>query len=311
MTTSDNLQAGPPAATIAMSFSTMPAEQFDFAVRSIFAQSFTRWELLLISDGAPAALLRRAEAIRDRRVRVIDGGTRLGVAARMNQAARLAKAPYIFRMDADDAMVPMRLELQLGAFMERPDLDMLSGHALMIDEFGDLQGALIEPPMAREATDYLRWNPFTNPTIAGKTEWFAANQYDERLVRNEDFELWIRTQHGSVFAKLAEPLMFYRIPRRTNLAKQELSRRFERKVIRSYRGMLPSWPNYLALLARSYAKQVATRVLVLLGQDGRLYSRKSEPLAERELKNARDALRDIAETPVPGWTIAGSGEAKS
>src|SRR4030066_138114 len=72
------------------------------AIRSIFAQSFQDWELLLLDDGSTDGSLQIAQSIDDPRVRVISDGCNRKLPARLNQIIDLARGQYIARMDADD-----------------------------------------------------------------------------------------------------------------------------------------------------------------------------------------------------------------
>ena len=91
-----------------------PGSYFELALKSIFAQTLTNWELILIDDGSRDASLSFARSLRDPRVRVFSDGRRRHQQVRRNEAIALASAPYIALMDADDIMHPRLLEAQLA-----------------------------------------------------------------------------------------------------------------------------------------------------------------------------------------------------
>src|SRR5512136_1054483 len=62
------------------------------AVRSVFAQTLTDWELILLDDGSTDRGLEFARSIDDPRVRVVSDGRNLRLAARLNQIAEFARA---------------------------------------------------------------------------------------------------------------------------------------------------------------------------------------------------------------------------
>ena len=96
------------------------------AIRSVFAQTFPHWELLLVDDGSTDGSLEIARSVRDHRVRVFSDGKNRRLATRLNEIATEARAPLLARMDADDLMHPERLALQ-AAFMEtHQELDLRS-----------------------------------------------------------------------------------------------------------------------------------------------------------------------------------------
>ncbi|MEN6301484.1 MAG: glycosyltransferase family A protein, partial [Armatimonadia bacterium] len=95
------------------------------SVRSVFAQTFQDWELVLMDDGSTDGSLEVARSIDDPRVRVISDGKNLRLPGRLNALHRVTKGRYIARMDSDDLMHPRRLEEQVALLDERPDVDVV------------------------------------------------------------------------------------------------------------------------------------------------------------------------------------------
>lgn len=86
------------------------------AVGSVLAQTFTRWELLIINDcatdGTLAVARELAEA--DPRIRVLSNEKNLGVARTRNRGIEAARGRYIAYLDSDDVWLPEKLEKQLA-----------------------------------------------------------------------------------------------------------------------------------------------------------------------------------------------------
>ncbi|MFM8312721.1 MAG: glycosyltransferase family 2 protein, partial [Deltaproteobacteria bacterium] len=78
------------------------------AVETILQQTHTNWELILIDDGSTDFAVKEIEKLSDPRIRIIQDGNRLGLAARLNQGIALSGGDYIARMDADDLAFPVR-----------------------------------------------------------------------------------------------------------------------------------------------------------------------------------------------------------
>src|SRR5262249_29650061 len=103
------------------------AETLPAALRSIAAQTLGDWELVAVNDGSGEAsleILARA-ARKAGRIRVLSGA-HAGLVAALRSGARLASAPLLARMDADDVMHPRRLQLQAARLQERPRVDVLA-----------------------------------------------------------------------------------------------------------------------------------------------------------------------------------------
>jgi glycosyltransferase involved in cell wall biosynthesis len=290
-----------PAVTVGIPFFNSAATLHD-SIRSVYAQSFTDWELLLVDDGSTDASLDIAQSIRDPRVRVVSDGVNRGLVYRLNQMISLAQAPYFARMDADDLMHPQRLAKQLDYLYTHPEVDIIGSAAYVIDGAGRPYGIRGGRP-ATLATAGVR-SGFLHPTVIARTEWFQRHLYDAEYVRAEDMELWQRADPGTRCARLLEPLLFYREPLEFHAAKYHTSCRTGRKIARRY----PSGKGHgsaLAVVARSYAKEGLHLALSRLGLVSSLIRRRSRACEGLELQNAHQALREIERADVPTSETAG------
>ena len=177
------------------------------AIRSVLAQTYPYWELILIDDGSNDGSLEIAKRFEqdDNRVKVFSDGKNKGLGARLNELAALSKGEYIARMDADDIMHPNRLETQLQILKDNPNIDVLGTNAYVIDENNLVFGIRYKNQFGLSKVEH-----FIHPTIMGKKQWFLDNPYDEKAIRIEDAELWYRTKQFSNFMMTNEPLLFYR-----------------------------------------------------------------------------------------------------
>ncbi len=181
------------------------------ALASIFLQTFREWELILIDDGSTDNCMAGFNALDDR-VRLVQDGKNLGLAARLNQGIDLARGKYFARMDPDDVAYPNRLERQVE-FLERyPDIDLAGTKALAFRGDGLPVGLI--PFRATHAEICARpWNGFyvPHPTWMGRIAWFRRHRYTiPEWVRAEDQDLLLRTYDSSRFACVDEILLGYR-----------------------------------------------------------------------------------------------------
>lgn len=86
------------------------------AVRSVQAQTFVEWEMIIVDDGSDdgTAELARALMQEEPRVRVLSHEAGQGAAAARNTALQAATGRYIAFLDADDAWTPTKLAQQIG-----------------------------------------------------------------------------------------------------------------------------------------------------------------------------------------------------
>jgi glycosyltransferase involved in cell wall biosynthesis len=107
-------------------------EFFIEAIKSIFAQTYDNWELLLADDGSTnestAIALRYAQQNLEK-VHYVEhqGHQNRGMSATRNLGIRHAKGKYIAFLDADDIWLPHKLEQQVSILESHPEAAMLYG----------------------------------------------------------------------------------------------------------------------------------------------------------------------------------------
>lgn len=185
------------------------------AIKSILAQTYPYWELILVDDGSTDNSLKIAQefASKDNRVRVISDGLNKKLPARLNQIIREAKYDYIARMDADDLIHTERLERQIYFLKNNPQYDLVSTSLLSIKNNNDVIGARILPQKVVTKQDALIGNSgILHASILAKKNWYMRNLYNEKNALAEDYELWLNAaiKDDLKVGFLPEYLYYYR-----------------------------------------------------------------------------------------------------
>jgi len=274
-------------------------------VRSIFAQTLCDWELILIDDGSGDGSLRIARGIDDRRVRVVADGRNLRLAARLNQLARLARAPLLARMDADDLMHPDRLRLQVAAMEADPKIEVTGSSAVVVDS-ADRPLGVRGTRLPSSAAEVLRSGLFVHPTVMFRTRWARAHPYSTGYPRAEDFELWARTARDASMLLLPQALLFYRDGAPLRIAAYAATQRSRRAVLRRYGPRLMGTRETARLVAKTLLSEAALRVASAFGRDEVLLARRNQPLSAQGRAAALVALALIRAERVPGVDFANS-----
>ncbi len=175
------------------------------AIESVLNQTYEDFELLLLVDGSEDGTLEIARKYQDERIHIIADGAHRGIAARLNMIVREARGRVFARMDADDIMMPNRLERQLEFLFLHPEVDVVGCAAIVMDENGEKIGM-------REtgAYGYRKVDRLLHPTIMGWTAWFREHPYNEQYSGCEDYELWLRVKGKATLLQMDEPLLQYR-----------------------------------------------------------------------------------------------------
>lgn len=245
------------------------------AVKSVFAQTHKDWELILIDDGSSDGSLKIAKSINDPRVRVVSDGKNKKLAYRLNQVIQLARYDIIARMDADDLMTPDRIEKQLKILMDNDDLDLVSSGLYSITDSNNLIGQRWHHSESISFKDLLFKNGcgIVHAALIGKKDWFERNPYDESLKVAQDYDLWIKAKFKNDLKihLIQEPLYFYREENNVNLKKNNLARKYERKLYKLYGGKFKH-----KLIIRSLVKQILINCIFKVGLKQILLERRSQ-----------------------------------
>lgn len=105
------------------------------AIDSVFAQTYERWELLLVDDGsglAASSIAREYADLEPARVRYLehDRHENRGLSASRNLGISAARGAYTAFLDADDVWLPDKLRDQVAILESRPDVGAMYGNAL-------------------------------------------------------------------------------------------------------------------------------------------------------------------------------------
>ncbi len=269
------------------------------AIRSVLAQSFTDFELLLVDDGSRDASLQIARSFPDPRLRVLSDGERRHLPARLNEIVRLARAPLVARMDADDVIHPERLARQVALLEARPSCDVVGTWAVLADGDGRPFGVIETAAPPQTPRHVLINGAFAHATVVGRRAWFLANPYDEALTRAEDRDLWCRTATNSYFALLPECLYVVRVDvdKRSFLSSYLEGQRQNRLILGTYGPSMVGRLETARLFALTHAKSLVMKAFVRGGFGERLVRRRGRPATAGELAMAREAFAAIAQRP--------------
>jgi len=277
------------------------------AIRSVFAQTQSDWELILVDDGSTDGSLDIARSVDDPRVRVVGDGQHRGLSARLNQIVVLASARLVARMDADDLMHPERLRSQLSYLAKNPTVDVV-GTGMFILDGDDLPVAKrLAPVHPMSALAALSRGCFIHASVMGRREWFARYPYDSGCDGAEDRELWTRAFGRSTFSNLQGCYYYYREYRSLGLRHCSRVCKLLAKVYRRNGPRLVGRGAVGYLSVRECAKPLVYTAAVGLGLQQQLIRRRSCPLTPAEQHEAICGLEHIKAARLPAAGEAAVG----
>ncbi len=215
------------------------------AVESILAQTQQEFEFIVVDDGSTDRTGAILDGFVDPRLKVFHQ-PRAGLTRSLNRALRLASAPLVARMDADDVALPERFARQLDFLEHHPEVGLLGTGCHEISPSGEVLRTITPPAddgAIRRAL--IRRNPFIHSSVVMRREALeAAGGYDEGLPVAQDYDLWVRMSRVTRLANLPEPLVLRRLtPGRVSSARDTDRLRAEVTVkLRALRsGAYPAW----------------------------------------------------------------------
>lgn len=192
------------------------AEFMGETLDSVFAQTFTNHEVIVVNDGSPDT--DQLEQVLQRypsNLRYIKQENQ-GAAAARNTGLRAAKGEFVAFLDADDTWLPQFLEKQI-ALLKDSDVDLVFADALLSgDPLMDGRTFMQLNPPRGDVTPAnllaLKATVLTSTVLARKEPILEVGLFDVSIRRGHDFDLWFRlAKSGARFAYTREILAHHRI----------------------------------------------------------------------------------------------------
>jgi len=201
-------------------------------------------------------------------------------------------------MDADDLMMPNRIEKQLKLLINN-DADIVTTGVYSVLNNLKLIGVRGMNYNSATFDDIISKKVgITHAALLAKKSWYLRNQYDETLSIAQDLDLWLRSSKSNdlKIISIKDPLYIYR--EENNVTKDKLLRAYknERNMIRKYKET-----SFDALIFKSYLKSVIVRILSMLKKIDVLQKRRGQDqISEKDSKAYNEAIAKIKATKVKG-----------
>ncbi len=185
------------------------------AVRSVLAQTFGQFELIVVNDGSTDESRHRLEAVNDPRLTVIDQPNR-GVSTARNQGVAVANHEWIAFLDADDWWHPDFLTELATLITNYPDAVLYGSNYFYVKHGrNQVEDKGLSPDFTAGYIDYTAVYAarFCVPincsfAVVRKTAFNAVGGFKPTLRMGEDFDLWIRLALIGPVAYVNKPLAY-------------------------------------------------------------------------------------------------------
>lgn len=160
------------------------------ALDSVFFQSYTNWEIILINDGSNDSTAEYLSTIFDSRLKIINLEKNLGRVEALNAGLQQCNGRYIARLDSDDTFLPRHLEVSLAYLQKSPNTVLVGSQMFLV---GESHPEITHDPTGEDISElFLNGNFINNSTAVFR----VLRPINERLFYNnsacEDYDFWVR-----------------------------------------------------------------------------------------------------------------------
>jgi glycosyltransferase involved in cell wall biosynthesis len=183
------------------------------AISSVLAQTYRRFEIIVVDDGSSDQLEETLSAIADPRLRCVIHPRNRGAAAARNTGVASARGAFVAFLDSDDSWYAAKLAFQVSAMRDQPP--NVAGHVCAYDCIKDgysprqITPNWLSQPFQRAVLFGCTCGPGT--TLLCRRAVFAeVGPLDEELRRLEDWD-WLLRLTAKGHRLLASPCVLARV----------------------------------------------------------------------------------------------------
>lgn len=218
------------------------------AVRSIFDQTFTDFEFIVIDNASTDGTRLYLKDLHEPRLRLVLNEKNEGQTKALNRGLKMARGEFIARMDADDVSLPERLAVQVNHLRGHLRQGVVGSWHEEIDEHGKFLKLMRYPSDPLEIRcNLISDGDLTLRCFAHPTALFRAaalrdvGGYDESVLYAQDYELWTRMLAKYDIGNVPCALLRYRVSKKStsNRHRSEMSAELDRIVRKNLRRLWP------------------------------------------------------------------------
>jgi glycosyltransferase involved in cell wall biosynthesis len=173
------------------------------ALESVFAQTFSNYEVIVINDGSPDTpqFLEVIHPYYDK-IRYLEQHNQ-GPSAARNRGILVANGEYLAFLDSDDCWFPSYLANQVRLIEGSPPIGLVYCNALRVGPIAGrwrtcMDASPSHGPVTFDSLVREQCTVLTSFTVVRRQAVLDAGLFDPNFLRSEDFDLWLRMAHRGV-----------------------------------------------------------------------------------------------------------------
>lgn len=181
------------------------------SLESVLAQTYRNLEVIVVNDGSTDETKAKLEPFLGR-ISYIEKSNG-GKSSALNLGLKHISGNYVWVFDDDDVALPELVELHISVFESQPDVDFVySGFAYFEGKDADNVIETVEAtahPEGEMLGQLLSGNFISGVSVVVRKRCYdRVGIYDERLIRAQDYDMWIRlARAGFKAGVIRQPLV--------------------------------------------------------------------------------------------------------
>lgn len=186
------------------------AQVLPFAIRSVLAQTYSNWELIVVDDNSPDDTAQVVAAFADPRIRYVRNDPNLKLPRALNRGFSQARGTYLTWTSDDNLFGEQAIE-RMVARLQQGGCDLVYADYYLFAET-DESGCPREPQHDRlpDTVRLENGNHMGACFLYTRKLYETIGDYDPELFLVEDYDYFIRASQRFQFAHIAEPLYYFR-----------------------------------------------------------------------------------------------------
>jgi glycosyltransferase involved in cell wall biosynthesis len=182
------------------------AKYISDSIKSILAQTYTNWELIIVDDCSTDNSLEIIRGFNDPRIILLQNEKNSGAAISRNYALREAKGKWIAFLDSDDTWVPEKLEKQIKFMKSNNYAFTFTDYRISLN--GEWMPYINTGPNVVTKKKMYDYCYFSTITVMYEREKIGLIQIAD-LKKNNDYAMWLQAIEKSNAHRLPECLSYY------------------------------------------------------------------------------------------------------
>tara|TARA_B100000963_G_scaffold308847_1_gene284509 strand:- start:6153 stop:6929 length:777 start_codon:yes stop_codon:yes gene_type:complete len=179
------------------------------SLNSILNQSIKNYEIIIYSDGSndnSDTIVKKIIKNKSLNILFLKSNINKGLTKALNYILKYARGKYLARHDADDISLRKRFEYQLNFLKKNKNIQVLGTNVIHVKD--KKRKKILMPE-----SNYLikkklpSSNSIIHSTVVMLKKVLVKNKYNEKFIRCQDYELWLRNKNNINYHNLQKILV--------------------------------------------------------------------------------------------------------